>query len=120
MRSAERIPTMTDRREGIEPFIELDEGDALFQARAIWQAGREIDIPPDRKIWKGAKKNCRALGAWLSKVGIPGLKEVLRRSGLTGRDRDEVKFADMEFVVAASPRASYGYLYLVAHKVETT
>ena len=92
---------------------------ASWEARANYKAGY-IDLVHDRQSWTGDKrtKARKALLAWLNGVGLSGIREVCRETYLLADSAETVAYREGGFVIKASPRQSYGYLYLVAYKEE--
>ena len=91
---------------------------ASWEARANYKAGY-IDLVHDRQSWTGKRTKARkALAAWINGVGLAGIREVCRETYLPGDSAKTVTFSEGGFVLKASPRQSYGYLYLVAYKEE--
>ena len=89
-----------------------------WDARAIYKAGH-VDLVHDRQSWTGKRTKARkALAAWINGVGLAGIREVCRETYLPSDSAETVSFREGGFVIKASPRQSYGYLYLVAYKEE--
>jgi hypothetical protein len=77
-----------------------------------------IDLLYDRQAGAGGTEADRAaLGAWINRVGIPAIKRACVKSYLTGDSDESVTVERDGYVITASPRSSYGYLYLTAWKV---
>jgi len=60
------------------------------------------------------EKDQKALLQWVDNIGLPELRKLCVAKYLSGSSEDEVEFASDGYAIKASPRASYGYLYLVA------
>lgn len=78
-----------------------------------------IDLPYDRhEMVGGTDAERKALAKWLDTVGLKALNKCCRDAYLTGDSEDDVEFFDDKrgYAIKASPRASYGYLYIVAYK----
>lgn len=63
---------------------------------------------------KATERDAAALEQWLDKIGLPQLRKLCVEKYLTGDSEDEVEVASDGYALKASPRASYGYLYIVA------
>lgn len=99
-----------------------------YGARAIYHTPRtvgnrtartaDIDIPFDRGqfAW-GLVSDARTRKALAKRVDklIAKLRRECARVWLGGDSHDTVRLTDGELVLEASPRASYGYLYLVVY-----
>tara|TARA_Y100001972_G_scaffold86808_1_gene106192 strand:+ start:129 stop:446 length:318 start_codon:yes stop_codon:yes gene_type:complete len=90
-----------------------------WDARAIYKAGH-VDLLHDRQSWTGDKRTRarKALLAWLNGVGLRKIKETVKEAYLPSDSAETVAYREGGFVIKASPRQSYGYLYLVAYKEE--
>jgi len=82
-------------------------------------AGRvvEIDLLWDRQQGRGPDEGREALGAWLNSTALPWLRKECAQQGLEGSSSAVVSWDDSGYRIAASPNASYGYLYIVAYKI---
>ena len=105
---------------------------AAWGARAIYKnsAGRdqrtgrkippEIDLLWDRQEFKHdsldqvAVKACKRLQKWINTKGIKRLRRECMARCITGDCAEVVEIVDGDFMLIASPRASYGYLYIGA------
>lgn len=70
-----------------------------------------VELVWDRQGAAGRNADLLALNEWVNKVGLPRLRaecEIPRDSEKT------LTFSDGRFTMTASPRASYGYLYIGA------
>lgn len=85
-------------------------------ARAIYR-DMTIDLLPDRQSWIGEDR--KPLMGWLNSKGIEGIRKVCDDEYLTPDSADTVTFREGGWLIKASPRASYGYLYMVAYKEAT-
>jgi len=78
----------------------------------------EIDVPWDRCQWDlaGDEKQAKRIAAWINKSGLEKLRrECLKRCITPECDetvRIDHKVGKVTYHVIASPKASYGYLYL--------
>lgn len=81
-------------------------------ARAIYR-DMTIDLLPDRQSWSGEDR--KPLMGWLNSKGIEGIRKVCDDAYLTTDSAETVTFREGGWVIEASPRASYGYLYMVAY-----
>ena len=84
-----------------------------WDARAIFRDG-VIDLLPDRQSWAGEDR--KPLMGWLNSKGIAGIQNVCDDAYLAPESAETVSFREGGWLIKASPRASHGYLYLVAHK----
>jgi hypothetical protein len=80
-----------------------------------------IDLLHDRQSMIGTEpdKERERFGRWLNSKAIPAIKRACVRDYITSDCETVVTFSDPEagYSIKASPRASYGYLYLTAWKV---
>ena len=90
-------------------------------ARAIYKLRGDmvvIDLLPDRQDLFGSKKDRQDLVKWVNRKGLKELRKRLLDQYVTESSSAFVAFeekkGDQSFYIEASPRASYGYLYLVA------
>jgi hypothetical protein len=81
-------------------------------ARATSRTVAEIDIPYDRQDRIGGYD--RGFGAWLNKTALPALRKWCVKSYVTTDSADVFTLTDGSYTLTASPRASFGYLYLTA------
>jgi hypothetical protein len=72
-----------------------------------------IDLVPDRQSWTGAPDDRRAMSAWVNKKGMKLLERALTKEFITPDTHDAVVVRGDGYVMKASPRGSYGYLYIV-------
>lgn len=79
-----------------------------------------VDIPPDRQGMVGDMPAATAkdLRAWLNKKGLKALEKKLADDYVLGSDDKAVHVCDDPFYLYASPRGSYGHLYISAWKEE--
>jgi hypothetical protein len=105
---------------------------AAWGARAIYKIFTERDrrtgrrIPPeidllwDRQEFKYdaldpvAVKACKKLQKWINTKGIKKLSRECSARFITGDCSEVVEVVDGDFMLIATPRASYGYLYIGA------
>ena len=99
-------------RWGLTP---LPEGELLaaWGARAIFQH-RELDFLHDRQQALGPEKLRAILGKWIDRTGLPELKKHIKRNGWSSSTQDVFELNVGPFMLKASPRGSYGYMYLTA------
>lgn len=83
-------------------------------ARAIYKAPTSIDLVWDRQSMDGLKDDKEALKTWITDIGMPGLKRLLKADYLSGSEHREVEFREGGYTLKANPRGSHGYLYLGA------
>lgn len=78
----------------------------------------EIDILPDRQaMLDGTEEERQALAAWYNKTGARLLEKRCLAEYLTGDSDDSVTIDEGGYRLVASPRASYGYLYVGVWKL---
>lgn len=82
------------------------------QIDLLWDRQEAVALPGADD--EGSRK---ALARWLDKTGLPALRRLCRAEYLTGDSDDTVEVCRDGYVLRASPRSSYGYLYLVAYEV---
>jgi len=74
-----------------------------------------LDFPQDRtSIDGGTQAQKMQLYKWLNEVGLPAIKKKLASGNMTGASSDWVEFEQGAYVIAATPNASHGYLYVGA------
>ncbi len=117
---------------GITPPLEAG-ATAAWGARAIYQLNRfqrdyrpkkgpgsrekpeaTVDIVWDRKAAAGDERALKQLCTWLDKKGLKRLRQLCHKQCLTQDSDDTITITDGKFTIVASPRGSYGYLYLGA------
>ena len=86
---------------------------AVWGARAILEDG-EISLLHDRQQMLGGTDAKEMLCDWINTVGLPHLKRHIKANHWNGRTEDLFTFDRWPFQLRASPRRSYGYLYLTA------
>jgi hypothetical protein len=86
---------------------------ARWGARAIYR-DFTFDMLWDRTSCEGEEPDRAALLAWVEECGLPGLRAVAKRARLPQSSREELEVVGMGFRLVASPRRSYGYLYIGA------
>jgi hypothetical protein len=94
-------------------------------ARAIYKLNFEevlIDILHDRQSWAGehTTKDRISLSTWLNTKALNHLKVKLAKRGIGSASSESESIEGDGFCLCASPRASYGYLYLVAEPCTVT
>jgi hypothetical protein len=78
-----------------------------------------IDLVWDRQGMNGGSPDDQAtLLAWLNGTGLAALRERCTVARLAPSSRDEIHVKIDGFALLASPRASYGYLYIGAWRVD--
>lgn len=101
---------------------------AAWGARAIYSLPRsrrrtrgtrvkpeaEIDLLWDRKAAVGDDAKLKKLCDWLDRKGLKLLRQRCMAEYLTTDSDDTITVTDGAFTLVASPRASYGYLYIGA------
>lgn len=90
-------------------------GKRLKRPREVTEA--TIDILWDRQSWHGEPAACKALSAWLNKKALPALRRECVARYITGDSDERVEIDGDGYKLVASPRESYGYLYITAWKV---
>lgn len=83
-------------------------------ARAIYR-DRSIDLLHDRQQFVGDPNTCAALQAWLNETALPKLRALAAEFTLPSPEENGlVVISGGGFRLHASPRSSYGYLYIGA------
>lgn len=90
-------------------------GKRLKHPRAETRA--TIDLLWDRKSATGDQKDVDALCAWLDKYGLKTLKQLCEKQYITSDSNEIITIEANGYKLVASPRESYGYLYISAWKV---
>ncbi len=77
-----------------------------------------VDIPPDRQgmVGETSEEDAKDLQKWLNKKGLKALRKKLADDYITGSSEVTVHINEAPFYLYASPRASYGHLYISAWK----
>lgn len=88
------------------------------QIDLVWDRQEALALP-DAVALADYEAACKALARWLNKTGLPALRRLCAKQYLTGDSDDTVEVRRDGYVLRASPRASYGYLYLVAYREVT-
>lgn len=102
---------MNDILFGIRPASDRR---CWWGARAIY-TGRSIDLLRDRQQMIGEPDAREALGSWLNLKALPLLRSLASERSLPATHEDSlVVISGDGFCLHASPRASYGYLYIGA------
>lgn len=85
-------------------------------ARAYYTFKKEpkIDLLWDRQSVAGPEEARRALCAWVNATGLPLLEKELNERFVRTCDDVTVTVTEGGYTLTASPRRSYGYLYLGA------
>jgi hypothetical protein len=103
-----------------------------WSGRAIYKdGGALIDIPHDRHDIQHrypddnqgrrlARKAARALTRWVQGPGMKALHAELKKLWITARDERTVRIEQDGYVIVATPRRSFGYLYLGAWPATST
>jgi len=88
-------------------------------ARAIFSPPAGIDLLPDRQSVRGEGRERDALLRWVNRVGLKKLRQALNRDVLGIDSNRTIGLVDSEggYRIEASPRVSFGYLYLLAYPV---
>jgi hypothetical protein len=107
---------MNDIQWGLRPGPDDGAPTPVWGARAIYhQDAASFDLLPDRQSCTGGTDESRAqLVQWLIAHGIPALRKLLAREKLPSNSQETVEIRDHGFVLRASPRRSYGHLYVGA------
>jgi len=106
------MTTPTPRRLtwGLEP---PDAATSAWGARAIYTTDpMVIDLLVDRQSAFGPRM--RTLIDWMNEDGLPALKREILAHDVLPADQQRIEILDGAFKLAASPRGSHGYLYIVA------
>lgn len=73
-----------------------------------------VELVWDRQGGAGRNEDLQALLAWVDDVGLPAVKKLCDEQFITPESDAVVSFCDENFEINASPRSSYGYLYIGA------
>ncbi len=86
---------------------------SVWSARAIFKPGRPkpVELLPDRQSLEPPVESPMLL-RWLNNVGLPWLQKEAGK--LSPDSRDAITMTKDLYTIAASPCASYGYLYVSA------
>lgn len=107
----------------MEPIYKPETRRVKVGARSrLIKTGRNIQIGtqphfhllPDRMDCEGDEAETKALCAWLDKIGLPELRKRLCSEFVTPESHTIVAVDDGAYQLQASPRRSFGYLYLGA------
>jgi hypothetical protein len=75
----------------------------------------EIDLLWDRQGGIGDSAARAPLMAWINKVGLPALRLACAAAYLTPDSEARLTISRDGYTITASPRSSYGYLYVTAY-----
>lgn len=79
----------------------------------------EIELLWDRQSWQGGTNAERdKLKGWINRRGLAALRRACIKQYLTGDSADTITIEQDGYIMTASPRESYGYLYIGAWKVQ--
>jgi hypothetical protein len=89
---------------------------AAWGARALytWKGGPQIELLWDRQSPYGPEDQRRTLCKWVNEKGLELLKKELDEKFITSKDDATVTVKDGPYTIVASPKRSYGYLYIGA------
>jgi hypothetical protein len=97
----------------LRPFRKMDVL-AAYGARTIFQRS-EIEFLRDRQQFLGNEEQREALCNWINNKALPAMKTHIREN-FWDQETDEIfTLNDWPFVLEASPKCSYGYLYISAY-----
>ena len=83
-------------------------------ARAIFGKSGRIELLPDRQSWSPDEKPDPGFLHWINKVALPWLRAEVKKRGILPSGRDELELRQDNYVLKATPNASWGYLYIGA------
>jgi hypothetical protein len=91
-------------------------------ARAIFNpfTSNPIDLLPDRQSFDGIidgddnGKGNNAFRDWINQRGLPAITRLINEKGLDRRSDERVSVVEFKYEIHANPKASHGYLYIVA------
>ena len=95
----------------------IDNPRVYWGARAIYYAGNGyIDLLPDRQSLDcpGDKDEAKSFLKWLDKVALPWLRKTLKKECPPSSSDRVFELVEGNYVLRASCRASYGYMYIGA------
>jgi len=78
---------------------------------------RVVDLLHDRQGGVGEPAALTGLAGWINRVGLPWLRAEVDRLRLACDSAQVVTYTDGSYTIAASPKASHGYLYIGAWEV---
>ena len=90
-------------------------------ARAIYDIAPSENRDPyfsllaDRQTGSGEKKKREALSKWVNEVGFQLLDDELKKQNVQKKDKTIIHVEEGDYILEASPNASYGYLYISAY-----
>lgn len=90
---------------------------AFVGARTIFEHG-DVSFIPDRCSHQGEDNAINRLSIWTVKKAMPELRKHIKRHGWKQDTREIFTFRDGQFLMEASPNASYGYLYISTYIME--
>jgi hypothetical protein len=104
---------------GLQPGPEDHVRPPIWGARAIYhEDSASFDLLHDRQDCSdGTDEERAALVAWLDTHGLPALRAAVARERPSAAGREIIEIRQDGFVLRASPRRSYGYLYVGAWRV---
>lgn len=76
----------------------------------------EVDLLPDRQDARGSEAERKSLAKWINKLGLRELRKKLVADHVRNDADDILTIRSGDYQLIASPRGSYGYLYISAWK----
>jgi len=93
------------------------EHDSVWGARAIYDPKNfEIGFLPDRIEVINPEK-FEPLKEWLKRTGLAAIRARIHSAKLKESSNEELGYSEDGFTIKATPRGSYGYMYLVAYPI---
>lgn len=87
---------------------------ACWSARAFFREDGDIEMVPDRQDWRGSREDRARLCEWVNDTALPILRKRVREEGLKRTDTTVVEIDRPGLRMIASPRGTYGHIYLCA------
>ena len=95
-----------------------DDGRRMKHPRSVLDV--DLDYLYDRKDCQGDDGHKKALCTWLDLHGLKLLRKALVKQGIDPADEQVITLSESVYTLRASPRKSYGYLYVTATMNEVT
>lgn len=105
---------MNELEWGLRPFL-TREALAAYGARTIFKNG-QMDFPHDRQSFLGEELHrTLLLREWINSKALPALRRHIQNQNWTPDTEETLTFENWPYVLTASPRGSYGYIYISSH-----
>jgi len=102
----------------------IDNAAVYWGARAIYNWNSYyIDLLPDRQSYEGAEQTSAegaAFCRWVNTKALPWLRKTVKRAKPSPNSEEVFELVEGDYVLRASCRSSYGYIYIGAARLAAT